>query len=84
MATLRGTVANDCTWLMENETGVRYTSGGGGVVFVRNDNLYWQKLNPRRRSRGGDPHLIERGIPPYRPRPSGHCVMHFPELRLKA
>jgi WD40-like Beta Propeller Repeat len=48
---------------MKNDTMAHYTaSGGGRVMFVRNDNLYAQKLNVAKRSLEGEPALLERGV----------------------
>jgi len=57
-----GTISN-LTVLFKNDTAARYTpSGGGRVLFVKNDNLYAQRLNPRARAVEGDPELIVRGV----------------------
>jgi eukaryotic-like serine/threonine-protein kinase len=49
--------------LLRNPTALRYTPAAGGrVLFVRNDNLYHQKLNVTRRVLEGDAVLIARGV----------------------
>jgi serine/threonine protein kinase len=63
LATLRGGKAVRPTFLMRNDTAVRYTpSGGGRVLFVRNDNLYSQRLNLVTRKLEGDSELIQEGV----------------------
>jgi hypothetical protein len=48
---------------MKNQTMARYTpSGGGRVLFVRNDNLYAQRLNREARKLEGEPELLEQGV----------------------
>jgi hypothetical protein len=45
--------------LLVNETGARYTPAGEGrLLYVRNDNLYSQKLNLRRRALEGEADLV--------------------------
>ena len=63
LATLgEGTLSNPVL-LMKNQTMARYTpSGGGRVLFVRNDNLYAQKLNREARKLEGEPELLEQGV----------------------
>jgi serine/threonine protein kinase len=63
MATLgEGTLSNKVL-LMKNQTMARYTpSGGGRVLFVRNDNLYAQRLNREARRLEGEPELLEQGV----------------------
>jgi serine/threonine protein kinase len=49
--------------LMQNPTAAHYTPAGGGrVLFVRNDNLYSQRLNLRERKLEGDPDLVQTGV----------------------
>ena len=46
LATLRDGKAVDPTLLFNNDTAAAYTPAGGGrILFVRNDNLYSQKLD---------------------------------------
>jgi len=63
LATLgEGTLSNPVP-LMKNSTAVHYTpSGGGRILFVRNDNLYAQKLNRETRKLEGEPVLLEQGV----------------------
>jgi hypothetical protein len=63
LATLgEGTISNPVL-LMKNQTMARYTpSGGGRVLFVRNDNLYGQRLNREARKLEGEPELLEQGV----------------------
>ena len=50
IATLRGRKAVDPQMLFSNETAARFTSAGGGrILFVRNDNLYSQKIDVKAR-----------------------------------
>jgi eukaryotic-like serine/threonine-protein kinase len=45
--------------LLKNDTAGRYTPAGGGrILFVRNDNLYSQRLDLGQRKLVGDSHLI--------------------------
>ena len=45
--------------LLKNDTAARYTPAGGGrILFVRNDNLYSQRLDLGQRKLVGDSHLI--------------------------
>ncbi|MGH9593610.1 MAG: TolB family protein, partial [Bryobacteraceae bacterium] len=63
LATLRDGTAVDPVLLMRNDTAASFTPAGGGrVVFVRDDNLYAQKLNRTARKLEGAPELIERGV----------------------
>jgi len=60
LATLDGTKAANPTLLFANDTAAAYTSAGGGrVLFVRNDNLYAQKLDVKARKISGDPQLVQ-------------------------
>lgn len=63
LATLRDGLVVNPVMLMENETAAHYTPAGGGrILFVRNDNLYAQKLNLKDRRLEGDPILIQPGV----------------------
>jgi len=63
LVTLRGGKPIDPVLLMKNVSGPRYTEAGGGrVVFVRNDDLYSQRLSRTARKLEGEPELVERGI----------------------
>ena len=54
--------------LMQNQTAVHFTPAGGGrILFVRNDNLYSQRLNLRERKLEGDAELVQRGVATARP-----------------
>ena len=63
LATLSsGKISNSVT-LFKNETAARFTPfGGGRVLFVKNDNLYSQRLNRAARAVEGEPELIVRGV----------------------
>ncbi len=63
LATLQDGRVVDPVLLFESHTPVRYTPAGGGrVVFVRNDNLYSQRLDLNERKLVGAPQLIQEGI----------------------
>jgi hypothetical protein len=63
LATLRDGRAADPVLLMKNATAARYTpTDGGRVLFVRNDNLYAQKLNRKARKMEGEIELIQRDV----------------------
>ena len=63
LVTLRDGNPADPVLLMKNATGARYTPAGGGrVLFIRNDNLYAQRLNRQARRVEGDPELVQRGV----------------------
>jgi len=63
LATLRDGRATDPVLLMKNATAARYTPAGGGrVLFVRNDNLYAQKLNRKARKMEGDIELVQQNV----------------------
>ena len=63
LATLRDGKAVNPVLLMKNDTAVSYTPAGGGrILFVRNDNLYSQKLNRRGRKMEGDAELVQEGV----------------------
>ncbi|MEO8369681.1 MAG: protein kinase [Candidatus Solibacter sp.] len=60
LATLRDGKAVNPILLMKNDTAASYTPAGGGrVLFVRNDNLYSQKLDRSARKLAGDPTLLQ-------------------------
>jgi serine/threonine protein kinase len=49
--------------LLRNDTAARYTPAGGGrILFVRDDNLYSQRLDLDRRKLAGDSELMERHV----------------------
>jgi hypothetical protein len=63
LARLRDGVISDPVLLLKNETAVRYTPAAGGrVLFVRNDNLYSQRLNRTTRALEGEPELLRTGV----------------------
>jgi len=63
LATLRDGRAVDPVLLMKNTTAARYTPAGGGhILFVRNDNLYAQKLNRAARKLEGEPELVQQRV----------------------
>ena len=63
MATLRDGKATDPVMLLRNGTSAHFTPAGGGrILFVRNDNLYSQKLDRNKRKTEGDPQLIVQGV----------------------
>jgi serine/threonine protein kinase len=63
LATLEAGTLSNPVLLIKNQTMARYTpSGGGRVLFVRNDNLYAQKLNREARKLEGEPELLEQGV----------------------
>ena len=63
LATLRDGKAVDAKLLFENETSVTFTPAGGGrVVFVRNDNLYSQRLDLTVRKLVGEPELVQERV----------------------
>jgi eukaryotic-like serine/threonine-protein kinase len=63
LSTLRDGRAADPVLLMKNATAARYTSAGGGrVLFVRNDNLYAQKLNRKARKMEGEIELVQQNV----------------------
>ena len=63
LATLRDGKAVDPVLLFENQTAARYTPAGDGrILFVRNDNLYSQKLNRHARKLEGEAELVTRGV----------------------
>jgi eukaryotic-like serine/threonine-protein kinase len=63
LATLRDGKIINPVMLMQNPTAAHYTPAGGGrILFVRNDNLYSQRLNPKERKLEGDAELIEQHV----------------------
>jgi serine/threonine protein kinase len=63
LATLRGGKAVDPRLLFSNDTAAAFTSAGGGhILFVRNDNLYGQKLDVKGRHLIGAPELIQEQV----------------------
>jgi serine/threonine protein kinase len=63
LATLRDGKAVDVKFLFNNDTSVTFTPAGGGrIVFVRNDNLYSQKLDLKARKLVGEPQLVQEHI----------------------
>jgi serine/threonine protein kinase len=63
IATMRGESAVDPLLLSTNDTAAAFTSAGGGrILFVRNDNLYAQKFDVKRRHFIGDPELIQERV----------------------
>jgi eukaryotic-like serine/threonine-protein kinase len=63
IATLQDGKAADSVLLLKNPTAARYTlAGGGRLLFVRNDNLYSQKLNRSARKLEGEAELVVRGV----------------------
>jgi eukaryotic-like serine/threonine-protein kinase len=63
LATLRDGKAVNPVLLLKNQTAARYTPAGGGrILFVRNDNLYSQKLNRSARKLEGEAELVAKGV----------------------
>ena len=59
LATMVDGAISDHVVLLKNDTAARFTpSGGNRLLFVRNDNLYAQRLNLNTRSLEGEPELI--------------------------
>jgi len=66
MASLRGGRAADPRLLFSNDTAAAYTRAGGGrILFVRNDNLYAQKLDQQTPRVIGEPELIQEHVASY-------------------
>jgi serine/threonine protein kinase len=62
LASLTGNVVN-VRPLFKNDTAAVFTpSGGGRLLFVKNDNLYEQHFDLTRRSVDGEPRLVLRGV----------------------
>jgi len=63
LATLRDGKALNPVMLIKNDTAASFTPARGGrVLFVRNDNLYAQKLDRRGRKLMGEPELVQLGV----------------------
>ena len=63
LVTVRNGNLSDPVLLMSNAVAPSYTPAGGGrILFIRNDNLYAQRLNRRTRRLEGDPELVQRGV----------------------
>ena len=63
LATLRAGTSADPVLLFKNNTAAHYSPASGGrIFFVRNDNLYAQKLDLKGRKVQGDADLVERGV----------------------
>jgi eukaryotic-like serine/threonine-protein kinase len=63
LATFTRNSVTTVTPLFGNETAARYTPWDGGhLLFVRNDNLYDQRLNVKTRAVEGEPTLVLHGV----------------------
>jgi predicted Ser/Thr protein kinase len=63
LSTLRDGKAVDPVLLFQSPTAARYTPAGGGrILFVRNDNLYSQKLNRQTRKLESESELVVEGV----------------------
>jgi serine/threonine protein kinase/Tol biopolymer transport system component len=63
LATLRNGKIMNPVRLMQNPTAAHYTPAGGGrILFVRNDNLYSQRLNLKERKLEGDAEVIQQRL----------------------
>jgi hypothetical protein len=63
LATLKNDKVINPVRLMRNPTAAHYTPANGGrILFVRNDNLYSQRLNLKERKLEGDPELIQQSV----------------------
>ncbi|HTL45450.1 MAG TPA: serine/threonine-protein kinase [Vicinamibacterales bacterium] len=63
LATMADGAITNVTPLFKNETAARYTAAGGGqLLYVKNDNLYAQRLNAAARAMTGEPRLVVRGV----------------------
>jgi hypothetical protein len=63
LATFRDGKGVNPSLLMKNATPARYTPAGDGrILFVRNDNLYSQRLNRGARKLEGEAQLVVRGV----------------------
>ena len=63
LATLSQGAVTKTTVLFKNDTAARYTpSDGGRVLFVKNDNLYSQRLNRSSRAVEGQPELVVKSV----------------------
>ena len=63
LATMAGGTITGATPLFKNETAAAFTAAGDGqLLFVKNDNLYAQRLNVASRAVEGEPRLVVRGV----------------------
>ncbi len=63
LATLRDGKAVNPTLLMKNDTAASYTPAAGGrILFLRNDNLYSQRLDRKDRKLEGQAELVQPGV----------------------
>lgn len=63
LATLNQGVVTTRTVLFKNDTAARYTAWDGGrILFVKNDNLYSQRLNRSAQAVEGEPELVVKGV----------------------
>jgi len=63
LARLRNSEVVSLVKIMQNMTAAHYTSSGGGrILFVRNDNLYSQRLNLKERKLEGDSELVQSAV----------------------
>ncbi len=63
LATLTDGRATNPVPLTKNATAAHYTPAGGGrLLFVRNDNLYSQRLNRTTRTLEGEPELVQQRV----------------------
>jgi serine/threonine protein kinase/Tol biopolymer transport system component len=63
LATLRDRKALDAKFLFNNDTSVSFTPAGGGrILFVRDDNLYSQKLDLKARKLVGEPQVVQEHV----------------------
>ncbi len=63
LSSLRNGKASAPSVLLTNFTTAHYTPAGGGrILYVRGDNLYSQKLDPRARRLEGEPELVIQGV----------------------
>jgi hypothetical protein len=63
LATLKNGKVINPVKLMQNRTVAHYTPAGGGrVLFVRNDNLYAQRLNLKERKLEADAQLVQQNV----------------------
>lgn len=66
LATLRNGKVVNPQLLLTNDTSSAFTPAGGGrVLFVRNDNLFSQKLDLKARKLSGDPELVQEHVASY-------------------
>jgi hypothetical protein len=78
LATLNSGRALNPRLLMRNETAAAFTPAlGGRLLFVRNDNLYSQKLDLRTRQLGGDAELVQENVASY----AGTRIAYFTVAR---